>query len=110
MTHNPTVTQPSYSGGVTASQRLSSRSEPRRNFWGASYAIDADTHLPAGARPQARASVRVCMCFLSNYVTQEEEKKEQQVSPTKSGYAGGYAPVTHCVTHSPSLRAEVTHA
>jgi hypothetical protein len=54
------------------------------------------------------------MHVLRNYVTQEEEKEEQQVKAIKTGYAHGYAAVTQCVTgpvlHRITLRAEVTHA
>ena len=104
------VTHSGYSPRVTPSDHFLRRSGVCRDFWGAGYAIDADTHLPVGARAQARASACVRMCLLRNYVTQEEEKKEQQVSAAKSGYAGGYAAVTPCVTHPSPLRAEVTHA
>lgn len=110
MTPNVSVTHPGYSSRVTLFRPSIRRSGACIDSRDAGYASDAETHLPVGARAQARASACVCMCVLRNYVTQEEEKKEQQVRPRKSGYAGGYAAVTQRVTHPFPFRAEVTHA
>lgn len=112
MIANMPVTHAGYTGCVTTSERLKCRSEPYRGSWNASYATSLETHPHAGvrARARARAHTKTHMCFLRNYVTQKEEKKKEQVGASEPGYAAGYVAVTHDVTTSHSLRAEVTHA
>lgn len=108
------VTHPSYSRCVTIFPGHSCTSEAQVRLRGAGYADPENVHRHAGARVRVRACVCTYMRVLRNYVTQEEEKKEQQVKATKTGYAHGYAAVTQCVTgpalNRITLRAEVTHA
>lgn len=80
------------------------------------YATWQHVHLPSAARMRARAGAHPHthkgVPYLSNYVTEVEEKKKDQVNTSLCRYAARYAAATHRVTPTPSspARTEVTHA
>lgn len=80
------------------------------------YATWQNVHLPSAACAHARARVHPHthkgVPYLSNYVTEVEEKKKDQVNTPLHRYAARYAAATPCVTPALSSpdRTEVTHA
>lgn len=118
-TATTSVTQVGYAKCVTPILGDLRRSGPRRERPQAGYADSAKVPIGcacAGAR--VRTDTSALPDYYVTYVTQEEEKKKQQVTGPNSGYVKRYVPRyvvprlrnRRSTALSTTLRAEVTHA
>lgn len=106
------VTHRSVTPELTRFRRSAAMSDPRVTR----YVIGENVHPLRGARAHAHAGAHPHthkgVPYLSNYVTEVEEKKKDQVKHPLPRYADRYAAATQRVTPTPSSpdRTEVTHA